>query len=273
MIRKEVSPDLNCPGYPPVYVPPRVSNNPGAEVSFYLEHHKRNANGSQNLYTSKLACSLIGAFHKVASTKTGQVLGIDTSKPLIILCHGIHSWRNQLLIYHMASGLADKGFHTLRFDFEGHGHSNKENVGADLKDKFSTSTLQTIVKFVQSELHCRIHCIVGHSIGANVTMKYVEELEMKYLQGDIETETTIRLFVNLCGNFNIFNIAFDTFMQSRLMTIHGDNDTIHLVEDAYKIDDIVHKHHMEILKGANHNFNGLLHMNKMVSLIANFAEK
>ena len=125
---------------------------------------------------------------------------IDAKLPVIVLCHGAFSWRNQMLLSNLAAALAwgsavggppsaypdaggdavgdggGGGFHTLRFDFRGNGHSSGRwryaGYGGEAED------LRSVIKFAVESLGClKIACVVGHSKGAATALRFAREQE------------------------------------------------------------------------------------------------
>ena len=264
-------PATQCSRYPAVYIPEFINKNPNLEINFFLPY----SGGG------KLACSFIkseknerntienrDAMQTKNETNDLSDFCVDPSKPVVIVCHGFQSWRNQMLIYHIASGLTESlGYHTLRFDFAGNGHSN---MPIDHGDQFVTHALETVVNFVHNELNCRVGCIVGHSLGAAVTMEFAVEREIKTEQNKIKAEHIIPHYVNLSGMYTPSRIDFSKMKKCSLMTIHGIQDDVVPVRNAHKIDAAVSNHKLILLEDADHNFNGLRHMKKIVFSISSF---
>jgi alpha/beta superfamily hydrolase len=184
------SPPTNCAGYPPALLPRDI---PEAEqVHFYVPTQDGN---------DAIACSLfycISAGGATSATKAnGMVCDLDSSIPIIIICHGYMSWRNQMLLAHLAGGLQNTGrFHTLRFDFVGNGHSTGSFSAANFEREFQN--VQTILTFVQDKLQCRVACVVGHSKAATTILRTAVEQEA---HGD--PSQRIPCFVNLSGRFSV----------------------------------------------------------------------
>lgn len=275
------------PGYFPVLVPNYIKNNPDREFHFFIP----NKDGGP-----KLACSFIrpnesptssdetlpppapptpscfNCFNHFRNILTDNV--IDNSKPVIIICHGFQSWRNQMLLYHLASNLAEKlGYNTLRFDFPDQGHSTAStwtnNNEKSHDDPFRTLWVERVVKFVHKEMKCRVSCIIGHSRGARVAMTYALEREKEIKNNTIDPPSALFIasYVNLAGSFLP---SLEKLECASLLTIHGDKDDVVTVENAYKINDSVAKHKLCILEGGQHNFNGLKYMNQIVTTIESF---
>jgi len=103
-----------------------------------------------------------------------QLSNLDRTKPVIILCHGMISWRNQWLIANICSQLSKSlSCHTLRFDFTGCGHSSGEWKYGDYE--LDHVDLRHVVDFVQRDLQCEVACIVGHSQGSAAVLRHAYE--------------------------------------------------------------------------------------------------
>lgn len=188
-IRRLPNPE-ECDGYPPSM----MLNKPECELNFLLS-----SNADEP--TQALACSFILRDGMKTTSMSEHKLKerlneIDVSKPVIIICHGLFSWRNQMLISNLASKLSlAMDAHTIRFDFLGNGHSSGEwkfgNVEQDCKD------LVSIVDFVHS-LNCYVVCIIGHSQGSASVLQYAATCACLEHQG---VEIPCRKFVNLAGRY------------------------------------------------------------------------
>jgi fermentation-respiration switch protein FrsA (DUF1100 family) len=60
--------------------------------------------------------------------------------------------------------------------------------------------------------------------------------------------------------------------QANVLTIHGDKDTTVPLENVQLFDDLILNHTKKIISGADHNFNGLRHLNEIVSTICDFLQ-
>jgi len=208
-----------CAGYPPVI----IRDEPENELNFLLEESTSvkydmilpNICSSPEVQkkptNQALACSIVtsGSNFKFKSSiatseeLTQQLLTetrkIDTTKSVIIICHGFMSWRNQMLNANLASTLSKKlHVHTLRFDFAGNGHSLGEwkyaNYEQDLED------LTTVVNFVKSGLGCKVGCIIGHSQGFSAVLQYATRSDLT-IESDLENDCC-KYFVNLAGRYS-----------------------------------------------------------------------
>lgn len=149
---------------------------------------------------------------------TQQLASIDKSKPVIIICHGLLSWRNQMLIANLASELASLSAtnantnmeaHTLRFDFQASGHSQGQWKFATYQQDYKD--LCQIARFVTEMLGCRIAGIVGHSQGAAAVLNYASTMEQQQQQqqkNDTDDSLTLphcQCFINLAGRYLLSN--------------------------------------------------------------------
>lgn len=209
----------SCAGYPTGW----MRNKPENEVNFIVSSIKKKSLNMKSLqvwgrrsndHTSGndmseyqgLACSLItrdcdlnDPISSIDLTKklVSKKRKINTTKPIIIICHGFASWRNQMLLSNLAVDLSNAmDMHVLRFDFTGNGHSKGEwkyaNYDQDFKD------LLSVVNFVVNGLDCSIHCIIGHSQGSASVLKYASVCSKKELP-------PCKYFVNLAGRYSVQN--------------------------------------------------------------------
>ena len=182
-----------CMGYPPTL----VRKKPEHEVNFMLTTKQR---GQRE---SNLACSLasregitLEQLQKHAWCLLNPGEGIK-AKPVVIICHGNMSWRNQMLLTNVSSELLKSlDAHILRFDFTGNGHSMggwaKYNYERDYED------LRRVIDFVNNSLGCQLKCIIGHSKGAAGALEYASNVVVKQ-ELELEKDAICKCFVNLSG--------------------------------------------------------------------------
>lgn len=192
-----------CHNYPPTY----IKNKPENELSFYLRKNDVASSCSNEV----LACSLILSDEESQISKDesanntnnfnlqSRLSSINTSKPVIVICHGFLSWRNQILLANLAARLSEElSCHTLRFDFTGNGHSSGTWRFADYEGNLND--LSHIVRFVEGNreqgvvgLGCKVLCVISHSQASVAMMKFRE----------LDTHSMERLFVNLAGRLTV----------------------------------------------------------------------
>jgi pimeloyl-ACP methyl ester carboxylesterase len=179
------------------------------EIDFYIPITRNNSIHGEH-QEDLIACSLYKSLGPRTTTHIdGTGFGVDDSnKPVVVICHGSRSWRNQMLLAHLAGGLQKRlEYHTLRFDFTGNGHStgsifhhhdaNHNYNGAEFHD------LQTVLSFVQDQMKCRVACVIGHSQGAAAVLRTAQEQEIYDDADDDSSRRRIPCFVNLSGRFAV----------------------------------------------------------------------
>jgi len=296
------SPPRNCPGYPPALIPTDFTEE--EQIDFYLP------NGNERLACSLLLC--LQGNRKAWSYVPSIGVHVDSTKPVIVICHGFMSWRNQMLLTHIAGGLCKKmNCHTLRFDFTGNGHSSGAwrygNFGQEAKD------LNTVIEFANQEMKCNIACVVGHSKATYAVLRIALQQEAtqvskipsfcilsgRYsLPGEFDTrqrfseaqlkefECQGKVIIGIRGSrrFEIFQRDIDERAEldsskckdiesSVVLIVHGDADMTVNVSSATRFKESIPNSEIYIVKGADHSFNGLRHMQELVSIISAFVNK
>lgn len=71
------------------------------------------------------------------------------------------------------------------------------------------------------------------------------------------------------NRYDISNVVVN-IKRVKMLTIHGDKDDVVPVDDADRFNELIVDHTKKIIPGANHNFNGLLHLDTIVSVISAF---
>jgi alpha/beta superfamily hydrolase len=293
-------------------------------VDFYLP----TLNGEE-----ALACSLYRSLEPEPTTSAntststciptnveGMGFDVDSRKPVVVICHGFMSWRNQMLLAHLAGGLQKRlNYHTLRFDFTGNGHStgifHHSNYNREFHD------LQTVLSFVQDKMKCRVACVIGHSKGVGAVLRTAEEQESHDKIGSSSSRRTrIPCFVNMSGIFavpheydiekrlgvekarvlkqngrvvldqkgarecvmtiddvqersNLDSSFVRNIKSAAVLTIHGSKDEAVPVSNAHEFAKTIARHELLIIEGADHNYNGLRHMQTMVNAVAKFVDQ
>lgn len=302
-------PSVQCEGYAPAMLPKFLTSQ--EIVDFYLFYQEKGE-------ACQLACGLIRCVDNCQARSTNWTwvqssFDIDSTKPVIILCHGYMSWRNQMLLAFLAGHLSRKlHCHVLRFDFSGNGHSNGEwkyaGYDAEARD------LDQVIRFAREQLKCQVSCVIGHSKGAISVLRRAWEQEAMpaddripcfvnlsgpfYLPGDFseqdrftkeqlqDLETTGKILLETRGQKRHYATKQDIkdkktlnsslargIQTSRVLTIHGDADDVVDVSSAYKFADTIKPHELKIIKGGDHAFNGLRHMDELTNTISAFVER
>lgn len=221
--------------------------------------------------------TLRGMLHKPKS---------ESKIPLAVFCHGFtgHKHEKHNMFVKAARALEKAGIASLRFDFAGSGESDGDfsdmTFSSEVRDALSAVEYARSLEFVDAS---RIY-IIGLSMGGAVAgvaaaqMRDVAKLCIWAGAGDLynvlknfiiaETGGYVlddREYIDVSGNIAgkaLLNEAkrTDVFAQSRgytnpVMIIHGDNDTIVPIANAYRYKEIYgDRAGLYILKGANHTF-------------------
>ncbi len=104
-------------------------------------------------------------------SRSGLNLAADvhsSSGPLVILCHGFRSGKDEKSITSLAGALEKSGFSTLRFDFNGHGESQ-----GDFRELTVTRALQdlhAILDYARTQFPARKISLVASSLGGMVAL-------------------------------------------------------------------------------------------------------
>jgi len=300
-------PPVQCDGYAPALIPNFLESQ--EIVDFYLSYQDTVSKENR-----QLACGLIRCMDNKDDrsqwTWVQSSFDVDSSKPVIIICHGYLAWRNQMLLAFLAANLSRKlNCHTLRFDFSGNGHSSGRwrygGYNVEARD------LEEVILLVREQLKCKVSCVVGHSKGAYSVLRRAWEQE------GLPAQERIPKFVNLSGSFYVphkysaqerfskeqleeletsgkilmetrgqrkFEVRNEDIEEkihldsslasgistSRVLTIHGDADDIVKVSSAYQFSEAIQPHELKIIQGGDHAFNGLRHMDELTETIAAF---
>mmetsp|Transcript_36944 Transcript_36944/g.75313 ORF Transcript_36944/g.75313 Transcript_36944/m.75313 type:complete len:259 (+) Transcript_36944:270-1046(+) len=129
---------------------------------------------------------------------------INTEKGVVIVCHGFLSWRNQMLISHVAAGIAmEMKCHALRFDFRGNGSSGGAWQSAGFQNELFD--LERVVEFIRNDLGCEVECIVGHSKGSAAVLRFAQQQgknDARITSSTASTASrTVPCFVNMAGRY------------------------------------------------------------------------
>ena len=93
-------------------------------------------------------------------------LRLQDMNGVAVVCHGLNSWRNQVLIESLSRGLAGSGtkLASLRLDFQGNGSSGGE-WGYDFSESREVDDVEAAIRYVETELRKPVLVLAGHSQG------------------------------------------------------------------------------------------------------------
>ncbi|KAJ8766918.1 hypothetical protein K2173_011736 [Erythroxylum novogranatense] len=229
------------------------------------------------------------------------VLHDTGSEEVVVLCHGFRSSKGQELIENLAVALGNEGISAFRFDFSGNGESEGSFAyGNYLRE---ADDLRAVVEHFFGEKRV-ISAILGHSKGGDVVLLYaskyhdvnkvvnisgrydlkrgIEERLGKGFLEKIKEEGFIDV-KNQTGGVN-YRVYLDDLMDRlntdmhkacleidrdcRVFTVHGSDDEIIPLEDAYEFSKIIPNHNLHIIDGANHSYTS--HQVEVVSIVLDF---
>jgi alpha/beta superfamily hydrolase len=304
---KRPPPPQECDNYPPILSIKHVIA-PQLDYSFFIDCE----DGCESI-----ACSFICIDHENAGTvspSTSQFVDLvsfiqQKKTPIIIVCHGLLSWRNQMLILHLAANLSKKlHCNSLRFDFVGNAHSSGTWRFASYDQDYYS--LAAVVSFVQNVLQTPILCIVGHSRATCAVMKlacsdegksipYIVNLSGRFnarssdsimtthqQKQDMQKKGKFELMrrgslsymvtaadLGECSSYDMSSINYGQ-INAKVLTIHGDCDRNVSVDNAFCFEKALGiKHTLKIIEGADHNFNGMKYMSALVNTISSLIQR
>ncbi|EFJ10240.1 hypothetical protein SELMODRAFT_447411 [Selaginella moellendorffii] len=233
-----------------------------------------------------------------------KLVGIldDTGSPdLCILCHGLRSSKESTGLVVLANALAEAGLSTYRFDFSGNGESEGEfSYGGYWQE---VEDLRAVVLHWRAQTRL-VNCIIGHSKGGNAVLLYSSKygdvplvvncsgrgLLKRGLKSRLGSDFMERLdregFVTVRDKQGDFNVTKENLMQRlsidmfgevgkipsncRVLTIHGSEDEVVTVEDAYEFDKHVPNHTLRIVEGADHGYSS--HLSELKQTVLEFVQ-
>ncbi|KAJ3671147.1 hypothetical protein LUZ60_008573 [Juncus effusus] len=227
------------------------------------------------------------------------VLHDTSSKKVVILCHGFRSFKDNDIMLNLTAALAKQGINTFRFDFAGNGESEGKFEYGNYRRE--ADDLHSVILSL-SQKNYEIIAIVGHSKGGDVVLLYAsiyndvkmvvnisgrfdlkrgveERLGEKFMQ-KIENQG----FIDVKDRKGIYQVTKDSLMdrlstnmpeqvkkikeEYRVLTIHGTEDEIISVGDAYEFANIIPNHKLHIINGANHGYTA--HQTELASAVVDF---
>ncbi|KAI3790058.1 hypothetical protein L2E82_02871 [Cichorium intybus] len=223
------------------------------------------------------------------------------SKEIVILCHGFQSTKESNTMVNLASALEKEGITAFRFDFAGNGESEGTFQYGNYRRE--ADDLHSVIQhFTKSNRVTR--AILGHSKGGNVVLLYAskyhdihrvinvsgrynteggveERLGKGYLQKvkkdgfiDVKAKTGEVLYrvteESLMDrlNTNMHEACLRIDKDSRVLTVHGSDDSIVGVEEALEFAKIIPNHKLHVIDGANHGFSK--HQDELISVVLSF---
>lgn len=227
----------------------------------------------------------------------------DISKPIIILCHGFTTSKNNGTNTQLEIILNEKGISTFRFDFFGHGES--EGNFAEITTSEGVDDTLRAIDYLKSLGYSKIGLFGGSFGGITgiMTASKTKDLYLlalkcpisNYKERDLFTRTKeeieqwksqgYKIHINGKGlkfklNYTFFedydnNDGYEAAKKINIPTliVHGDKDKNVPVEQSIKISKILPNCKLEIIEGAGHHFDEPGQFEKTLDLIVNFIVK
>lgn len=248
----------------------------------------------QKLFQNSKGIKLCGIFEDAGK-------GIDA--PIVILCHGFSSNKNNSTHTRLAPLLAAQGIASFRFDFFGHGES--EGKFEDITLSEAIDDLEHALVTVKAKGYSRIG-LLGSSFGGMAALLFAArhpELiavvlkcpvsdylgkiiaqKSKYEISEWKTRGFIPYFRHI-GEALRLNYAFfedtekhDGYAAAPKLTmpvfiVHGDADTTVPLAQSEKTASLIPHGELVIIPGADHRFSQPAHFEQMIQLIITFFTK
>ncbi len=103
--------------------------------------------------------------------------------PLVIICHGFSGHCQRPLLNDLSSNIVAQGMATLRFDFNGHGHSDGEFKNMTVLNEIDD--LKDVIAWAQKQPWVENISLVGHSQGGVVVSMVSGELGEKTVKAEV----------------------------------------------------------------------------------------
>jgi pimeloyl-ACP methyl ester carboxylesterase len=227
----------------------------------------------------------------------------DTSRPIIILCHGFSTSKNNHTNTQLERILNKSSISTFRFDFFGHGES--DGLFENITTSEAVDDILSAIKFLKSKSYSKI-ALVGSSFGGIASIIAASRtddlfaLALKapvsdYKERDIEIkgenfirdwkEKGYRYYISGNGekhklNYTFFedydnNNGYEAAKKIKIPTliIHGDADIDVPIKQSRKTATLIQNSKLVELKNCSHHFDNPGEFEKMLDLIASFIIK
>lgn len=243
------------------------------------------------------------------NTKGNKLCGIlsdpkdDNSLPIIILCHGFTTSKDNATNTKLEEVLNENNIATFRFDFFGHGESEGDFAKITISE--GVDDILRAIEYLKKMGYSRIG-LVGSSFGGICSImaaSKTKDLYLLALKSPVSNYQEMYLVPERAMeisqwkkkgykkyplssgkmdklNYTFFrdignNDGYEAATQINIPTliIHGDKDESVPVEQSKKLKKILWKGTLEIIPSANHHYSGEGHFDRMIKLIADFIVK
>jgi uncharacterized protein len=225
------------------------------------------------------------------------------SHPVVILCHGFHSTKDNNTNTRLHAMLKEKNIATFRFDFYGHGES--DGKFEDITISEAVEDALSAIEFLKKKGYGKIGLIGASFGGLTGLLTASKSKDLIFLglkcpaSNFLEIELTHRTKKNLEEwkrdgfsyyqneegetyrlNYKFFqdlkkNNAFPIADKIRIPTliVHGDADKIVPVNQSKLIFKLIPDCELDIIRKADHRFSNPVHFEKMVDSLYKFVLK
>ena len=227
----------------------------------------------------------------------------DVFSPIIILCHGFTTSKDNFTNRKLEEILNQKNIVTFRFDFFGHGESEGDFSQITISE--GVDDILQAVKYLKTLGYSKIG-LFGGSFGGICAIMAASKIKDLYLlalksavgnykERDLAVKSKeeltswkqegYQIYVSGNGDEHKLNYSFfedydnnDGYIAAEnikipTLVVHGDADESVPVEQAVKISKILQNGKLELVEGANHHYSGLGHFDKMIKIISDFIIK
>ncbi|KAK7265380.1 hypothetical protein RJT34_32999 [Clitoria ternatea] len=243
----------------------------------------------------------------IESKDGNKLVGIlheSGTEEIVILCHGLRASKENFIMTNLAAALENAGISSFRFDFTGNGESEGSfGFGCYWRE---VDDLHAVVQHFH-DANRKIIAIVGHSKGANVSLLYASKyhdvktivnlsashdlkvglefrlgkdfterikkegfIEVKTESGSVDyrvTEETLKDRITIDMHEECLQID----KECRVLTVHGNADTIIPAKAAHEFAKILPNHKLRIIEGADHVFTD--HQTELSTAVVNFIKE
>ncbi|KAJ4797232.1 Alpha/beta-Hydrolases superfamily protein [Rhynchospora pubera] len=237
--------------------------------------------------TNKHGEKLVGVLHNTGS------------KGVVILSHGFRATKEDNIMLNLTAALTKKGISTFRFDFAGNGESEGQFEFGNYRRE--ADDLHSVVSFFFQN-NADVIAIVGHSKGGNVVLIYActyDDVKMVLnLSGRFDLINGVKErfgeellqkmerdgFIDMKDTKGTYRVTKDSLMdrlninmaeevkkikeECRVLTVHGTEDEIIPVHDAYEFAKLIPNHKLHIVNEANHCYTS--HQAELASAVVDF---
>ncbi|KAJ4908506.1 alpha/beta-Hydrolases superfamily protein [Raphanus sativus] len=235
---------------------------------------------------------LVGVLQDTGSTET------------VVICHGFQSSKDRIPMRTIANVFERAKITTFRFDFAGNGESQGSFQYGNYRRE--AEDLRSVLQHLRGENRV-ISAIIGHSKGGNVVLLYAAKykdvetvvnisgrfflergiegrlgkdymkrikengfIDVRNRKGKFEYRVTEESLVDRLTT-NTHESCLSIHENCRVLTVHGSDDRIVHVTEAYEFARYIKNHKLCLIEGADHEFTS--HQHQLASTVLSFFKK